>query len=80
MTLYRGYAWLFIYQNYGPLSDLVILSKQKFLSPQLLLHFSRDFDETFQLLFPWPEVDHILLRSCSTDIYQSYGPLAIVQQ
>ena len=36
------------------------------LSPQLL-QFSRDFDETFQLLFPWPEHDHVLSRSCTTD-------------
>ena len=50
------------------------------LSPQLLLQFSKDFDETFQLLFPWPEDDHILLRSYSTDFYQSYGPLTIFQQ
>ena len=64
------------YQNYGPLSVLAIY-QQKFLSPQLLLHFSRDIDETFQLLFPWPEDDHILSRSCSTDFYQIYGPLAI---
>ena len=46
------------------------------LSPHLLLQFSRDFDETFQLLFPSPEDDHIISRSCSTDFYQSYGPLA----
>ena len=39
------------YQSYGPLSVLAIY-QQKFLSPQLLLHFSRDIDETFQLLFP----------------------------
>ena len=44
---------------------------------QLLLHFSRNMDETFQLLLPWPEDDHILSRSCSTDFYQSHGPLAI---
>ena len=37
-----------------------------FLSPQLL-HLSRDFDETFQLLFSGHENDHNLLRSCSTD-------------
>ena len=37
---------------------------------QLLLQFLRDFDETFQLLFPWPEDDHILSRSCSTDFYR----------
>ena len=50
------------------------------LSPQLLLQFSRDFDETFQLLFPWPKDAHILSKSCSTDFYQSYGPLTIFQQ
>ena len=43
------------------------------LSPQLLLQFLRDFDETFQLLFPLPEDDHMLSRSCSTDFYQSYS-------
>ena len=43
------------------------------------LQFSRDFDETFQLLFPWPEDDHILSRSCSVDFYQSNGPLTIFQ-
>ena len=48
------------------------------LSPQLLLQFSRDFDETFQLLFPWPENDHILSRLCSIDFYQRYGPLTII--
>ena len=36
--------------------------------------FSRDSDEIFQLLFPWPEDDHILSRSCSTDFYLRYGP------
>ena len=50
------------------------------LSPQLLLQFSRDFDETFQLLFPRPENSHVLSRSCSSDFYQSYGPLTIFQQ
>ena len=64
------------YQSYGPLSVLAN-HQQKFLSPQLLLHFSRDIDETFLLLFPWPEEDHIVSRSCSTDFYHSYGPLAI---
>ena len=49
------------------------------LSPHLLLQFSRDFDETFKLLFPSPEDDHIISRSCSTDFYQSYGPMANVQ-
>ena len=49
------------------------------MSPQLL-QFSRDFYETFQLLLPWPEDAHILSRSCSTDFYQSYGPLTIFQQ
>ena len=53
-----------------------MLSLDTILSLQLLLQFSRDFDETFQLLFPWPEDDHILSRSCSTDFYQSYSPLA----
>ena len=47
------------------------------LSPQLLLLFSTDSDETFQLLFPWPGDVHILSRSCSTDFYQSYDPLTI---
>ena len=41
-------------------------SIETILSPQLL-QFSRDFDETYQLLFPWPEDDQILSRSCSTD-------------
>ena len=50
------------------------------LSPHLLLQFSRDFDKTFQLLFPWPEAVQILSRSRSTDFYQSYGPLTIFQQ
>ena len=39
------------YQSYGPLSVLAIY-QQKFLSPQLLLHFQRDINDTFQLLFP----------------------------
>ena len=62
------------YKRYGLLSVLDIY-QQKFLSPHLLLYFSRDIDETFQLLFPWPEDDHILSRSCSTDFYQlrSFG-------
>ena len=54
--------------------------QQKFLSPQLLLKFSRGIDEIFQILLPWPEDDHNLSRSCSTNFYQSYGPLTIVQQ
>ena len=41
--------------------------------------FLKDFDETLKLLFPWPEDDHILSRSCSADFYQSYGPLTIFQ-
>ena len=56
IILYRGHAWLLFTR---PLSVLAIY-QQKFLSPQLLLHFSRDIDETFQLLFPWPEDDHML--------------------
>ena len=34
------------------------LSVDTILSPQLFLQFLRDYDETFQLLFPWPEDDH----------------------
>ena len=30
------------------------------LSLQLLLQLSVDFSETFQLLLPWPEEDHII--------------------
>ena len=56
------------------------LSVDTIMSPHLILQFSRDFDETFQLLFPLPEDVHILSRSCSTDFYQSYGPLTIFQQ
>ena len=39
---------------------------------------SVDFSETFQLLFPWPEEDHILTRSRLTAFYQSYGPLSVL--
>ena len=65
------------YSN-GFVRPSVHLSIDTILSRHLLLQFSRDFDETFQ--FPWPEDVHILSRSCSTDFYQSYGPLTIFQQ
>ena len=48
-------------------NEFIQPSVDTILSLQLLLQFSRDFDETFQLLFPLPEADHILSRSCSTD-------------
>ena len=50
------------------------------LSPQLLRQFSRDFDDTFQVLLLAPEDDHILSRPCSADFYQKYGLFAIFQQ
>ena len=62
------------YQSYGPLT----IFQQLVLSPQLLLQFSRDFDETFQLLFPRPEDMHIISRSHLTTFYQSYGPLTVL--
>ena len=73
-TLVEGdYNNGFVRQSVRPSVDTI-------LTPQLLLQFSRDFDETFQLLFPGPEGDHILSRSCSTDFYQSYCPLTIFQE
>ena len=51
-------------------------SQQKFLSPQLLLQFSRNFIETFQLLLPWSEDNHIKIRMCAARYYQSYCPLS----
>ena len=48
------------------------------MPPQLLSQFSVDFSEFFQLLFPWPEEDHIIPRSCLTTFYQSYGPLSVL--
>ena len=55
-----------------------ILMKPSNYSLQLLLQFSVDFSETFQLLLPWPEEDHIILRLCLTAFYQSYGPLSVL--
>ena len=40
---------------------------------QLLLQSSVDFKDTVQLLFPCAEEDHIILQSCLTAFYQSYG-------
>ena len=40
------------YSNGFVRPSYVRLSVDKILSPQLPLQFSRDFDETFQLLFP----------------------------
>ena len=37
-----------------------------------------DFDETFQLLFPWLENVHIIPRSRLAAFYQSYGPLSVL--
>ena len=42
------------------------------------LAVSVDFSETFQLLFQWPEEDHIIPRSGLTAFYQSYGPLSVL--
>ena len=53
-------------------------SGDRILSPHLLLQFSRDFDETFQLLFPYD--NHVLLRLCSTDFFPELLPLTIFQQ
>ena len=55
------------YQSYGPLT----IFQQLVLSLQLLLQFSVDFSETFRLLFPLPEEDHIIQRSRLTACYQS---------
>ena len=38
----------------------------------------KEFDETFQLLFPSPEEDHIIPRSRLTGFYQSNGPLTVL--
>ena len=48
------------------------------MPPQLLAQFSVDFSETFQLLFPCPEEDHIIPRSRLTAFYKSYGPLSVL--
>ena len=45
---------------------------------QFLSQFSVDFSETFQLLFPGPEEDHIIRRSRLTAFYQSYDPLSVL--
>ena len=37
-----------------------------------------DFCETFQLLFPISEEDHIIPRSRLTAFYQSYGLLSVL--
>ena len=50
------------YQSYDPLT----IVHQLVLSPQLLSQFSVDFSETFQLLFPRPDQDHIIPKSCLT--------------
>ena len=66
--------WPFVSLNHLP---------QKFLSPQHLLHFSRDIDETFQLLFPCPEdfievmLNWFLPELRSFDSLVSATPLAV---
>ena len=55
-----------------------------FLSTEVLVYGTpptvfEGFNEIFQLLFPLPEDDHILSRSCSANFYQSYGPFTIFQ-
>ena len=57
----------FVYNRVMSYDPLTIFHKET-LSPQLLLQFSVDFSETLQFLFPWPEEDHIIWRSCSTDL------------
>ena len=42
------------------------------------MQFLMDFNDTFQLLLPWPEEDHIKSRSHLTAFYQSYGPLPFI--
>ena len=37
-----------------------------------------DFSETVQILFPWPEEDHVIQRSGLTAFYQSYSPLSVL--
>ena len=61
-TRYLGWDLRLNWVNFWGFSYLL-------LSPQFLIHFSGNFDKTFQfqLLFPWPENDYVLLRSCATD-------------
>ena len=48
-------------------------------SLQLLLQFSLAFSETFQLLLPWPEEDHIILSYAWLLFFlQSYGSLSVL--
>ena len=65
------------YQSYFFFFFFLAILQQQVLSLQLLLQFSLDFNDIFQLLFPWPEENHIILRSHLTAFYQSYGPLPL---
>ena len=57
-----------------PFNNFSIVS----LVSAILLQFLMDFYDTFQLLFPWPEEDHIKSRSHLIAFYQSYGPLPFI--
>ena len=74
IIFYWGHARLIFYQSYGPLE----IFQQWVLSLQLLLQFLVDFNDTFQLLFPWPEEGHIKLRSHLTAFYQNYSLLPFI--
>ena len=56
----------YFYQSYGPLA----IFNSKF-PLQLLLQFSVDFNEIFQLLLPWLQEDHIIRRSRLIAFYQN---------
>ena len=63
-----------IYQCYGRMA----IFQHLVLCLQLLLQLSLEFSKTFQLLFPWPEEDHVILGLCLAAFYKSYGHLSVL--
>ena len=73
IIFYRGHAQL-IFIELWPSNNFLIVS---LVSATPLAVFN-GFNDTFQLLFPLPEEDHIKSRSYLTAFYQSYGPLPCI--
>ena len=74
IIFYQGHVLLIFIR----VLDFWQLCQQSVLSLQLLLQFAVDFSKTFQLVFPWPEEDHLIPRSDLTAFYQSYRPLSVL--
>ena len=74
IILYRSRFDRFVPELSPYVTFLSMLSTEILISATPPTKFSRDFNETFQLLFTLPEDVHILSRSCSTDVLPELWP------